>query len=88
MEFRILTRISFNKDHANNLLKNELQCFKAMNRHQTSLPFQHNRVKIQCMEHHSKVRLSMLVGDKIDEASALKMTKSISERRPPPLIKN
>ncbi len=40
------------------------------------------------MEHHSKVRLSMLVENKIDEASALKMTKCISERRPPPLIKN
>ena len=40
------------------------------------------------MEHHWKVKLSMLVGNKIDDASDLKITKSISEKRPPPLIKN
>lgn len=82
MEFRILTRISFHKDHANNLLRSDLQQFKDMNRHLQALPFKHNRVKIECMQQHNMFRLSQIIANKIDPANSLQLTKSISESRP------
>jgi hypothetical protein len=44
MEFRILDKMTFHKDHVANLFVSSHSKFKVLNRHLDVLPFKHNRV--------------------------------------------
>lgn len=44
MEFRILDKMTFHKDHVANLFVSSHSEFKVLNRHLEVLPFKHNRV--------------------------------------------